>query len=128
MTIYGIGVDIVETARIENSFTQLGDKFRDRIFTAAEVAYCDRMKNCSQHYAARFAAKEAVAKAFGTGFGSELEWTDVEIKRRTNGEPFVTLHGRGKATAAQRGITQIMISLSHADHYAAANAVAICGS
>lgn len=127
MRIHGIGVDIVEMARIEDSLGKFGDKFRERVFTENEQTYCEKMKHCARHYAARFAAKEAVAKALGTGFGEHLDWTDVEVQRRENGEPHILLHGKGKATAERFGITQIMISLSHADHYAAANAVAICG-
>ncbi|MCB1078160.1 MAG: holo-ACP synthase [Verrucomicrobiae bacterium] len=124
MRIYGIGIDLVETARIADSIARFGDRFLDRIFTVAERAYCDRMKFPERHYAARFAAKEAVSKAFGTGFGAELNWTDVEVLRHDNGEPFVILHGEGKRTAARFGITRVLISVSHSDHYATAQAVA----
>lgn len=124
MRIYGIGIDIVETARIAESIARHGDRFIDRVFTRAERDYCDRMKFAARHYAARFAAKEAVAKAFGTGFGADLNWTDVEILRHDNGEPRVILHGVGRETASRLGISRILISLTHADHYAAAHAVA----
>jgi holo-[acyl-carrier protein] synthase len=124
MRIYGIGIDIVETARIAESIERFGDRFLDRIFTKAEREYCDKMKFAARHYAARFAAKEAVSKTFGTGFGAGLNWTDVEILRHETGEPRVVLHGEGKKTAARLGITRILVSLSHADHYAAAHAVA----
>ena len=128
MTIHGIGVDIVEMARIEKSLGTFGDQFRARVFTPGEQVYCEKMKHGARHYAARFAAKEAVAKALGTGFGEHLDWTDVEVQRRDNGEPHIVLHGKGRATADRLGVTRIMISLSHADHYAAANAVAICAA
>ena len=124
MRIYGIGIDIVEIDRIADSIERFGDRFLDRIFTPAEREYCEGMKVSARHYAARFAAKEAVSKTFGTGIGGDLGWTDIEILREENGEPYVILHGEGKATAARLGITRILISLSHADHYAAANAMA----
>jgi holo-[acyl-carrier protein] synthase len=124
MTIHGIGIDIVETARIAESIERFGDRFLDRVFTPAERAYCDKMKHAARHYAARFAAKEAVSKSFGTGFGAEVNWTDIEILRRESGEPYVELHGEGQKTAARLGIGRIHISLSHSDHYATAQAVA----
>jgi len=126
MQIYGIGIDIVDTKRIEESISQFGDRFIDRIFTRKERAYCAKMRNPAPHYAARFAAKEAIAKAFGTGIGDKLSWTDMEILRDSLGKPYVVLTGAGKAFAEERGITQIMISLSHSEQHAAANAVAIC--
>ncbi len=126
MMILGIGVDVVENARIRQSIDRLGDAFLDRVFTQAERDYCDSMKFASRHYAARFAAKEAIAKAFGTGIGADLNWTDMEIRRRDSGEPFVVLNGRGKAFAERKAITKIMISLTHTDQYAAANAVICC--
>ncbi|MEM1293884.1 MAG: holo-ACP synthase [Verrucomicrobiota bacterium] len=126
MMIFGIGVDVVENARIRQSIDRLGDAFLDRVFTASERKYCDAMKFSSRHYAARFAAKEAIAKAFGTGIGADLNWTDMEILRRDSGEPYVVLCGRGKDFAKRKCITKIMISLTHTDQYAAANAVICC--
>jgi len=125
MKIVGIGIDVVETARIARSIESLGDHFLDRVFTEKEREYCDKMKFPELHYAARFAAKEAISKTFGTGIGKETGWRDMEILRRDSGEPYVVLRGAGKAFAESKGITEIMISLSHADHYAAANAVAV---
>ena len=84
------------------------------------------MRFPAPHYAARFAAKEAIAKAFGIGIGKDLEWTDMEILRDELGKPYVTLSGDGAAFAGKKGITEVMISLSHSDNHAAANAVAIC--
>ncbi|MBL9155342.1 MAG: holo-ACP synthase [Verrucomicrobiales bacterium] len=121
-SIHGIGTDIVETSRIADSIERYGDRFLDRVFTAAERAYCDGMKHPARHYAARFAAKEAVAKAFGTGFGADLNWTDVEVIRHPGGQPAIVLHGIGRETAARLGIGRIHVSLSHADHYATATA------
>lgn len=127
MTIYGIGIDIVETDRIATSIREYGERFTGRVFTSAEREYCDRMRFAERHYAARFAAKEAIAKAFGTGIGANLEWSNMEILRNAEGKPFVQLSGAGKEFAAKAGITSILISLSHSDHHAAANAVAVCG-
>lgn len=124
MRIFGIGIDIVETKRIAESIERFGERFLDRVFTPAERDYCERMKVPARHYAARWAGKEAVAKTFGTGIGGDLGWNDIEILKEDHGEPFVVLHGQGKETAARLGISRILISLSHADEYAAANAVA----
>ena len=125
MTIVGIGVDVVETVRIEASIERHGDRFLSRIFTEGEVQYCSSMKAPAPFYAARFAAKEAVSKAFGTGIGAELGWLDVEVRRKVSGEPFIVLHGPGALLAERLGIRNVLLSLSHSEHYAVANAVAI---
>lgn len=126
MNIFGIGIDVVEVERIASSMDEFGARFRDRIFTGAEREYCERQKRPEIHYAARFAAKEAVAKALGTGIGRELGWLDMEIRRRESGEPEVFLTGDGARFVEKKGITLIKISLTHAHHYAAANAVVMC--
>ena len=126
MMIFGIGIDVVEVERISSSMTEFGERFASRVFTETEREYCERQKRPAMHYAARFAAKEAVAKALGTGIGKELAWLDVEVKRRDSGEPEVTLTGDGEKFAQENKITQIKISLTHAEHYAAANAVVLC--
>jgi len=126
MTIFGIGTDVVENERIQQSMDRLGDAFLDRVFTPRERDYCDRMRFACRHYAARFAAKEAIAKAFGTGIGENLGWKDMEILRKPTGEPYVVPSGPGKQFMERRSITRILISLTHTDHYAAANAVACC--
>ena len=127
MSVFGIGIDVVETVRIERSLERLGEKFKACVFTDREREYCDGMKFPERHYAARFAAKEAISKAFGTGITVDLGWKDMEVLRRDSGEPYVVLHGDGKEFAKKRGIEQVMVSLTHADHYAAANAVALTG-
>ncbi len=128
MQIFGIGIDIVETERIAKSIERFGDRFLDRVYTQAERAYCDKMKFPERYYAARFAAKEAISKTFGTGINHQVGWKDMEVLRRESGEPYVVLSGGAKAFAEENGITEVKISLSHADHYAAANAVACQGS
>lgn len=125
MIVIGTGVDIVETARISSSLERHGDRFLARVFLDGERAYCGKMASPSQCYAARFAAKEAVSKAFGTGIGAMLGWLDIEVRRKASGEPFVVLHGEGAKTAARLGITEIRLSLSHSEHYAVAHALAL---
>jgi holo-[acyl-carrier protein] synthase len=123
--ILGTGVDIVETARIQDSVEKFGDRFLNRCFWPDEVAYCQGMKFPALHLAARFAAKEAISKAFGTGIGKQLGWKDMEVRKRDSGEPYLVLHGRGEELAQARGVTEVFISLSHCKEYAAAQAVIV---
>ena len=123
--VLGIGVDIVETSRIQSSIDRFGDRFLRRVFTQGERDYCSAMPFPARHYGARFAAKEAVSKAFGTGIGSRIGWRDIEVKRKETGEPFIQLHGAAAALAETLHVTQALISLSHSDHYAVANAVLV---
>jgi holo-[acyl-carrier protein] synthase len=125
MRIIGIGVDVIEIDRIRGSLERHGARFLRRIFTDGEQQYCGRMKHPAQFYAARFAAKEAVSKAFGTGIGASLGWLDIEVRRKPSGEPFVVLHGEGTKLAQRLGIREVLLSLSHSEHYAVANAVAV---
>ena len=127
MNLVGIGIDVVEVSRVKSSLDEFGERFLKRVFTEAEREYCERQKRPELHLAARFAAKEAVAKAFGTGIGKEIGWLDMEITRRESGEPMVILTGGGAKYAESRGVTQVMVSLTHAKHYAAANAVIMGG-
>ncbi|MEI8314567.1 MAG: holo-ACP synthase [Verrucomicrobiota bacterium] len=127
MNIAGTGLDIVETGRIRQSLEQFGDRFLNRCFLPGEIAYCQGMKLPELHFAARFAAKEAISKAFGTGIGHELGWKDMEICRRDSGAPYVVLHGKGAELAKLRGVTSIFVSLSHCRDYAAASAIAVTG-
>ncbi len=127
MSVFGIGIDVVEVARIESSMAEFGERFAERVFTAGERSYCESQKRPAIHYAARFAAKEAVAKAFGTGIGGELGWLDMEVLRKSSGEPELRLSGRGAELATRHRVARVMISLTHAEHYAAANAVALTG-
>ena len=128
MMIFGIGIDVVEVERVESSIAEFGERFVSRVFTEAERAYCESQKRPAIHYAARFAAKEAVAKALGTGIGKELYWLDMEVRRRESGEPEVFLSGGGEIFCKENKLSQIKISLTHAQHYAAANAVVLSQS
>ena len=121
--ILGTGIDIIEVARIAASFEKFGDRFVNRILLPGEIAYCLSHKSPGPFLAVRFAAKEAISKAFGTGIGAQLSWQDMEIRRKESGEPFVVLHGKGKKLFQARGAKQLLISLSHTANYAAATAV-----
>ena len=121
--ILGIGVDIIEVARIRNAHERFGERFMRRILHEAEIAYCRLHQDPSPFLAARFAAKEAISKAFGTGIGGELGWTDMEIAKHPSGAPYVVLHGSGRVLLQSRGGKVVHLSLSHTTHYAAAQAV-----
>jgi len=127
MTILGIGMDVVETKRIAESLERFGDRFLHRVFLDGEVAYSRRMKFPHLHLAARFAAKEAISKAFGTGIGKDIGWRDLEIVREPSGQPRVVLHGRALEYAKTRGVHEIHVSLSHTTEYGAASAVIVGG-
>ncbi|MCW0220764.1 MAG: holo-ACP synthase, partial [Prosthecobacter sp.] len=93
MSPIGLGIDLVEVARIRDLLTKHGERFKERTFTAGEIAYCDSCADPAMHYAARFAAKEAAAKAIGTGLWAEgVDWKDIEITRETSGKPTLHLH------------------------------------
>jgi holo-[acyl-carrier protein] synthase len=120
MSVLGIGVDLVENARIEHSLGRFGDRFLQRVFTPGEIAYSQSMKFPARHLAARFAAKEAVSKAFGTGIGKAMGWKDIDVGRKASGEPFVTLEGGAKKLAEERKVSKVLITLSHTEHHAMA--------
>ena len=125
MILHGIGIDVVEVERIEAAIAHLGDAFIDRLFTAREREYCGKQKRPALHYAARFAAKEAVSKALGTGIGGQAGWLDMEVERAESGAPKMVFTGRAADFLAAEGIAEVQVSLSHAKEYAAANAVAV---
>ena len=125
MRIFGIGIDVVEVDRIATAIQRHGEPFLTKIFTPAERDYCESMKKPAQHYAARFAAKEAVVKALGTGIGANAGLHDMEITHDASGAPKLRLSGAADAFTKLHGITEIHISLTHARDYAAANAVAL---
>ena len=121
--ILGVGIDIIEVARIASSYEKFGERFVSRILHADEIAYCLSHKNPAPFIAARFAAKEAISKAFGTGISAELGWQDMEIFKKESGEPFVVLHGKGKKLFKSRRAKRLLVSLSLTANYAAATAV-----
>ncbi len=123
--VLGIGIDIVETARIRSSIDRFGDRFLRRVFTQAERDYCSAMAHPARHYAARFAAKEAVSKAFGTGIGHQAGWRDIEVTRKETGQPGIAPPRPRRRDGGTAGGLQTLISLSHSDHYSVANAILI---
>jgi holo-[acyl-carrier protein] synthase len=120
MSVLGIGVDLVECARIERSLERFGEKFLHRVFTDGEIAYSMSMKFPARHLAARFAAKEAVSKAFGTGIGKAMGWRNIDIKKKPSGEPFLVFSGPAQKLATERGVTVAFVTLSHTEHHAIA--------
>ncbi|MDX1681316.1 MAG: holo-ACP synthase [Akkermansiaceae bacterium] len=125
MGTQGIGIDLVEVARITAAMEKHGAPWLEKIFTESERAYCDKQHEPAIHYAARFAAKEAAAKALGTGIGKHAGLRDLEVSHDDNGAPKLLLHGAAKAFAKERGIGHVLISLTHTKDHAAANAVAV---
>ena len=121
--ILGVGIDIIEVARIRSSYERFGERFVNRILLPNEIAYCLSHKMPAPFLAARFAAKEAISKAFGTGIGAQLGWQDMEVGRKESGEPFVILHGGGKKLLEERKGRVVLISLSHTQEHAAAVAI-----
>ena len=121
--ILGIGIDIIEVARIASSYERFGERFVNRILLPDEIAYCQSHKQPAPFLAARFAAKEAISKAFGTGIGAQLGWQDMEIRRKESGEPYVVLHGKGEELFKARKAKRLLVSLSHTQNYAAVTAV-----
>ena len=123
MSVIGIGVDVIECSRIQRSIERFGDRFLHRVFTDGEIEYSMSMKFPERHLAARFAGKEAVAKAFGTGIGKSMGWRNIDIRKKESGEPFLIFSGPAEALAAERGIASALITLSHTENYAVACAV-----
>ncbi len=121
--IVGTGVDIVETPRILEALERHGERFSKRLYTAGEIAYCERFRNKAERYAARFAAKEAAFKALGTGWGKGVRWQDVEVTNRPSGKPELVLSGRAQQVARQLGVTRAAVSISHAERYAVAQVI-----
>ena len=124
MALAGIGVDMVEIARMEKVLARRPN-FAKRVFTKEERAYCERMARPAQHYAARFAAREAVLKALGTGFSRGIGFSDVSVTRNEAGRPEAQLSGRAREVADELGVREVALSLSYTHDVAVANAVAV---
>jgi len=124
MTIVGHGVDLVEVERIRSALDRHGERFANRIFTQGEQTQAGTGPLRVQFLAGRFAAKEAVMKALGTGWARGVSWTDIDVKRLPSGKPEVTLRGKCKAIADGLGIGRWDISITHTDGHAAASVVA----
>jgi len=111
--ITGIGIDVVQNDRIRQSIERFGERFLNRIFTAAEIEYCKQSGTSEIHYAARFAAKEAAFKALGTGWAEGVTWKDVEVVRLASGKPELHLRGEALSRATSAGATRFHVSLTH---------------
>lgn len=123
-TIFGIGTDIIECERIDRMLQRHGDHFVQRVFTEREIRYCSDRKSSDQHFSGRWAAKEAVLKALGTGWIAGIAWTDVEVVNESGGRPVIRLHGGAAKIAEEMQITEVLISISHCKSHATAFAVA----
>jgi len=125
MQIFGIGTDITECDRIARMLERHPETFVRRVFTTAEIAYCSQGKQSVQHYTGRWAAKEAILKALGTGWASGITWRDVEILNEPSGKPYVKLTGGAAQIAKEKKIAGVQISISHCTTHAVAFAVAV---
>ena len=121
--IIGSGIDLVEIERIEQSVARYGQRFLDRVFTPAEQAYCQRKRKAAESFAARFAAKEAGAKALGTGIGYGVNWREIEVARAPSGRPSLVFHGRAAEIAAHMGVRHAALSLTHSNQLASASVI-----
>jgi holo-[acyl-carrier protein] synthase len=121
--IVGIGVDVVEPARIAGMMERHGKRFLERTFTPDEIEYCQGRRRAAEHFAARWAAKEAVAKALKTGFTRRITWKDIEIVKEPGGAAAVRLHGKAETLAGRLGVSRIHLSITHTGVSCAAVAV-----
>jgi holo-[acyl-carrier protein] synthase len=111
--VLGVGTDLMEIARIQQSVDRFGDRFLRRVFTPREIAYCQKKKNAAESFAARFAAKEAGAKALGTGISRGVGWLEIEVLREPGDRPTLALTGRALERARWLGVAAISLSLTH---------------
>lgn len=119
-TLIGLGCDLIDVDRIQGVLTKHGDRFLKRVFTEEEQAYCSTLKYPYKHYAARWAAKEAVSKCFTTGIGEYLHWTSVSVYHGVRKEPLVRLDEKATALLKEVGATHVWLTLSHTDRHAMA--------
>jgi len=123
--IIGIGTDITECLRIARMIERHGELFINRVYTPYEVRYCQSRAQATQHFTGRWAAKEAILKAIGTGWRRGIGWRDVEVRNEPSGKPIVALGGGAKEVVEQLGISDILISISHCHTHATAYAIAL---
>lgn len=121
--IIGSGIDMVEIARIRQSMERFGQRFLDRVYTASEQAYCLRRRNAAESLAARFAAKEAGAKALGTGISRGVNWLEIEVFREPGGRPALRFHGRAAEIARQLEVGHAALSITHTGSLSMASVV-----
>jgi holo-[acyl-carrier protein] synthase len=121
--VIGSGIDLVEIGRIQQSVDRYGRRFLDRVYTTAEQAYCLRKRKAAESFAARFAAKEAGAKALGTGISYGVSWLEIEVAREASGRPTLQFHGRAAQIAQRLGVTRAALSITHTAELAMASVV-----
>jgi holo-[acyl-carrier protein] synthase len=121
--IVGLGADITEVDRIQGAIERQGERILRRIYTAAEIAYCERFKNKYERYAGRFAVKEAAMKALGTGWSRGVRWVDIEVVREKGGKPVLALAGEAKKIAERMGVKNIAITITHTEKQALAQVI-----
>ena len=125
MNVIGIGTDIVECLRIAQMIERHGELFLTRVYTQLEIEYCSSRKAATQHYAGRWAAKEAVLKALGTGWARGITWRDIEVRNDGGGRPIIALGGGAREVCERAGIQEMLISISHCRSHATAYALAL---
>lgn len=123
--VIAIGTDIIECVRIAQMIEKHGEVFLQRTFTQREIQYCSSRRAANQHYAGRWAVKEAVMKVLGTGWAKGIQWTDIEVINEVSGAPTLALTGKASEMARNKGIREILISISHCRAYAIAFATGI---
>jgi holo-[acyl-carrier protein] synthase len=125
MNILGIGTDIVECLRIAQMIERHGELFIDRVYTVTEIEYCRSRKQATQHFAGRWAAKEAILKAIGTGWRRGISWRDIEVRNNEGGRPNVALCGGARDVVEQIGVGEVLVTISHCRSHATAFAIAL---
>ena len=125
MNVIGIGTDIIECSRIDEMIEKHDRIFIDRVFTPLEIEYCSDRKASGQHFAGRWAAKEAILKAIGTGWAKGIRWTDIEIRNEPGGKPVVILTGVALEVCTAKGLSSVLISISPCKAFATAFATAV---
>jgi len=123
--VIGIGTDITECLRIARMIERHGELFINRVYTAEEIRYCQNRRQSTQHFTGRWAAKEAVMKALGTGWRPGIGWRDIEIRSEPGGRPVVGVRGGVKEAVEQLGVARILVSISHCRTHATAYAIAL---
>jgi holo-[acyl-carrier protein] synthase len=121
--LIGTGVDLIEVERIAHSIARFGDRFLRRVYTDVEISYCSRKRGSAESFAARFAAKEAGAKALGTGISRGVAWNEFQVGRQPGGRPVLELRGRARLLANELGVQTISLSLTHTSSLAMAMVV-----
>jgi holo-[acyl-carrier protein] synthase len=123
--VIGIGADITECLRIARMIERHGELFINRVYTPEEIKYCQSRKQATQHFTGRWAAKEAILKALGTGWRRGISWRDIEVRNEPSGRPVVAVRGGVKDAVEQLGVGEILVTISHCRSHATACAIAV---